>query len=254
MGIIIKTPEELQAIREGGHILAKVVQYVLDNIKPGMTTNELDALAEAEILKHGAEPAFKGYTPSGVSRAYPKTLCISINEEVVHGIPSDRAIKEGDVVSVDCGVKWKNTYTDHARTVVVGKGTKELRDLLQITGEALAVGIAEALPGKTVGDIGHAIEKFVNGRVGIVRELVGHGVGRYLHEDPYVPNYGRKHRGEVLVPGMVIAIEPQFTLGGEEVLFQSDEYTVITKDKKPAAHFEHTIIITEEGHEVVTEL
>lgn len=254
MGIIIKTPQELEAIREGGQILARVVEYVIQHVKPGITTNELDALAEAEIIKYGAEPAFKGYRPSGVKRAYPKTLCVSVNEEIVHGIPGDRVIKEGDVVSIDCGVKWKNTFTDHARTVIVGKTTKEVRDLVAITEDALAIGIAEAIPGNTVGDIGYAIEKFVNKRVGIVRELVGHGVGRFIHEDPYIPNYGRKKRGELLVPGMVVAIEPQFTLGTEDVIFQNDEYTVITRDKKPAAHFEHTVIITETGHEIVTAL
>ncbi len=254
MKIIIKTKEELDAIREGGKILAHVVQYVIDNTKVGMTTNELDVLAEAEILKHGAVPAFKGYTPEGVSKPYPKTLCVSINEQIVHGIPGERIIKEGDVVSIDCGVLWKSTYTDHARTIIVGKSTKDVRDLVNITAEALEVGIMQALPGNTVGDIGCAIEKFVNKRTGIVRELVGHGVGRYIHEDPFIPNYGRRGRGIMLVPGMVIAIEPQLTLGTEDIIFQNDEYTVITQDKKPAAHFEHTVIITEKGNEVVTRI
>lgn len=253
MSIVIKTKEELNNIRESGRRVAKVVDTVLSCIKPGVTTKELDELAYSMVVEMGDTPSFLNYAPAGVDVKFPATLCVSVNDVVVHGIPSDDlVIKEGDVVTVDCGINHKGGFSDHARTIIVAGTNKKVRRLVSDTEEALRLAVLAAVPGGFVGDIGHAVESFVEGRYGIVKALAGHGVGKAVHEDPYVPNFGRRGSGDRLVPGMVLAIEPMLTLGGEEVVFHDDGYTVTTADKSLSAHFEHTVIITEDGPEVVT--
>lgn len=253
MGIIIKTEEQIEKLREGGAILARVLKEVAKAVKPGVSTGELDDLAYKLIKEAGGEPAFLGYKPEGHSEPYPASLCTSVNTEIVHGIPDENEIlKEGDIVSIDLGLKYKGMFTDHAMTVPVGNISKDLQKLLQDTREAMHVGIEAARGGNTVGDIGHAIEQFVNKRYGIVRDLSGHGVGVEIHEDPFVPNYGKAGKGEKLVPGMVIAIEPMLTLGGEDIVVAGDGYTIRTQDGSKNAHFEHTILITEGEAEILT--
>lgn len=252
--IIIKTPEEIELIREGGKRLAKVLYAVKDYVKPGMSTKELDQYAEELIRKQGDEPAFLHYKPEGVSHPYPASLCVSINNEIVHGIPKhNRILKEGDIVSIDCGIKHKGLFTDMALTVAVGEISKSSQKLLQVTEESLHVGIQAAVGGARVGDIGYAIEEFVKKHnYGIVRELSGHGVGRAIHEDPYIPNYGKKGTGAKLVPGMIIAIEPMLNEGKRGIVFDDDGYTVRTADGSRSAHFECTILITEGEPEILT--
>lgn len=253
MSVIIKTKEELVLLREAGKRLADVVARVAAHVVPGITTYDLDQYARQYIREYGDTPAFLNYQPEGADYPFPAAACISVNEEVVHGIPSiDMILEEGDVVSVDIGLCHKGVFTDHAVTVPVGKVSSRSRALLDATHEALLVGCEAIVPGARTGDIGYAIEKYVAGKYGIVRELAGHGVGREIHEDPYVPNYGKKGTGEYLVPGMVIAIEPMLTLGTHEVFLLDDGYTFITADKKYAAHFEHTVEITEEGYKILT--
>jgi methionyl aminopeptidase len=253
MSIIIKTEEEIQLMREGGKILAGILGKVAQKVAPGVSTYELDQYAYELIKQAGDEPAFLNYRPEGVSKPYPASLCTSVNNEIVHGVPrKDKILKEGDIISLDLGIKHKGLFTDHAITVPVGSINRASRELLAATKEALSVGIMEARAGNTVGDIGHAIEKFVARRYGIVRELSGHGVGRYVHEDPYVPNFGKPGRGERLVPGMVIAIEPMLNVGKAAIVNGSDEYTVLSADSSRSAHFEHTVLITDGEPEVLT--
>lgn len=253
--ITIKTEKEIQFLREGGRLLADIVEKLTKKVAPGMTTRELDQHARAFIKAVGGKPAFLHYQPDGASYPYPAALCVSVNNEVVHGIPSDRIIVDGDIVSIDLGLKYKNLFTDHARTIAVGKVSKEIQKLLLVGEKALTLGIREARVGNTVGDIGAAIEAYVAPyKYGIVRELAGHGVGREVHEDPYVPNYGKQGKGEKLIAGMVIAIEPMINQGGKEVIFDKDEYTVRTKDGKRSVHFEHTVLITNSEPEVLTAL
>ena len=254
MAAIIKTKEEIEILREGGTILASVLYEVARRIAPGISTKELDLYAEQLIKKGGDEPAFLNYKPEGAKYSYPCSLCTSINDEVVHGIPSkDRILKEGDIISIDCGVKHKGLFTDMAITVPVGKIDKKTEKLLNVTKEAIMVGIKAARGGGHVGDIGYAIEQFVKPHgYGIVKALSGHGVGKAVHEDPYIPNFGKKGTGEKLVPGMVLALEPMLNEGGEEVELLDDGYTFRTKDGSRNAHFEHTIVITEGEAEILT--
>ncbi len=253
MAVIIKTKEEIEILREGGHRLASVLKKVAAKVAPGISTYELDQYAHKLIKELGDEPAFLGYKPEGQKFPYPATLCTSVNDEVVHGIPNkNKILKEGDIVSLDLGLKHKGMFTDHAVTVAVGKINSNSQKLLIDTKEALEVGIANARAGKTVGDIGYAIEKFVNKKYGIVRDLAGHGVGKKIHEDPFVPNFGKPGKGERLVPGMVIAIEPMLNLGGANVVTMPDGYTIKTADGSRSAHFEHTILITEDNAEILT--
>ena len=256
MAGIIKTHEQIEQIRIASKHLAEVVAFIIDKVAPGMNVDELDTLAYNKIIELGDLPSFKGYKPYGVSVPFPKTLCISINEEVVHGIPKEKVfLKEGDIVTIDCGLKHNGFFSDHAITVGVGEISKENQELIKVTKDAMNVGISVVRNGVRTGDIGYAIEKFINKRYGIVRELAGHGVGIAVHEDPYISNYGRPHTGDVLKTGMVIAIEPMITIGRTgDVKFHSDGYTVSTKDKKNAAHFEHTVLITDTGYEILTEL
>ncbi len=253
--ITIKTAEEIRLMADGGKILREILQTVAKEAKPGVTTAELDQLTRKLVFSFAEKyplanikPSFLGY------RGYPAFICISINDEVVHGIPSaQRVIQGGDLVSLDFGIIYHGWHTDSALTVGVGKISKASQKLMAVTEQSLRRGIKEVQVGQTVGDIGYAIQKEVekNG-FGVVRELVGHGVGRKLHEEPYVPNYGKKGEGEVLKEGMVIAIEPMVTAGNPEVVLGADGWTYCTKDQSRAAHFEHTIAITPQGPQVLT--
>ncbi|MCB9809082.1 type I methionyl aminopeptidase [Candidatus Nomurabacteria bacterium] len=254
MSIIIKTPQELEHIREAGKRLGEVVFKVSQKVAPGVTTNELDDYAEQLIRDMGDKPAFKNYQPEGASYPFPSTLCISVNDQIVHGIASDYALKAGDIVTIDCGMSHHGVFTDHAVTVPVGNISDEAQKLLNDTRESLRIAIEKAHVGNHIGDIGAAVQKFVAGRYGIVKGLAGHGVGRYIHEDPYIPNYGKAGTGAELKPGMVIAIEPMLTLGRDDFIVEDDDWTLSTSDGTLAAHFEHTVIITENGPEVVTQI
>jgi methionyl aminopeptidase len=253
MSITIKTPDEIEKLREGGRRLATIVEKVGQKLVPGISTQELDDYAQRLIREYGDEASFLGYQSNHDKEAYPGALCVSVNEGVVHGAPSDEVIvQEGDLVKIDCGLIHEGLYTDHARTFIVGETSEENKKLVNTTREALRVGVAAARPGNTTGDIGHAIENFLNGRYGNVRVLAGHGVGYAVHEEPLIPNYGKAGEGFDLKPGMVIAIEPMFTLGSEKVKVADDGFTFVTVDGSIAAHEEHTVVITDEGPEVIT--
>ena len=254
MAVTIKTPEQIDILREAGRIHARILNELELLVQPGISARELDRIAEEKVRGAGAEPSFLGYRPDRHTPAYPATLCVSINEVVVHGIPTDdMIIQNGDIVSIDLGLKYQGMFTDSARTIIVGNVSRETSQLVYDTREALARGIAVARPGNTVGDIGYAVESFNNGRYGNVRELAGHGVGLAVHEDPYVPNYGKPGKGIELKPGMVLAIEPMFNLGTSDVIFHDDGYTVTTADNQASAYVEHTILITDGEPEILTE-
>ena len=240
--ITIRSHEELLKLEEASRIVLETLAIVEKAVAPGVTTDDLDRLAEAEIRRQGARPAFVGY------RGYPKTLCTSINDEVVHGIPGKRALQEGDIIGIDCGAVVDGYFGDAARTVGVGRIDPESAKLLEVTRRALAEGIAAAKPGARVSDIGAAVEAvaIVNG-YGVVRDFVGHGVGTALHEEPQIPNYGPGGRGSLLKAGMVLAIEPMFNLGRAEVSVDPDGWTVRTRDRSKSAHFEHTIALEPQG-------
>ncbi|HSW80456.1 MAG TPA: type I methionyl aminopeptidase [Candidatus Saccharimonadales bacterium] len=247
----VKNRQELDAMRDGGKMLATVLQLLKKNLEPGMTTKDLSHLAEKELKQLGGAPSVLGY------QGYPDVICISVNDEVVHGIPSDmRVIQDGDIVSLDFCVTYKNLVTDSAISVIAGKPLSQKdANLVRDTEKALYVGINAVHDGVRTGDIGSQIEHDLNrGGYGIVRDLVGHGVGDSVHEDPNVPNYGKKGSGPKLTNGMTIAIEPMATLGTERVYVGSDGWTVLTWDKSRAAHFEHTVAITEDGAEILTAL
>lgn len=253
--ISIKTPEEIELLRTSGKHLAEVLDEVEQAVKPGVTTNELDEIAEAAIRRLGDTPAFLDYRPQSAPMPFPASLCVAVNDTVVHGIPNvhNYTLKEGDIIGIDTGVIHEGMITDSGRTVPVGKIDEAAKKLLNITRESLMVGIKQAKPGNRVGDIGYAIEQFVRPHgYGIVDVLCGHGVGYRVHEEPNVPNFGRKGSGPELKPGMVIAIEPMINEGSKDVIFEPDGYTVRTKDGKRSAHFEHTVVIGEDGPEIVT--
>jgi methionyl aminopeptidase len=254
--IIIKTPQEIEILREGGRRLATVLYKVKEIVKPGISTKDLDNYAFKLIKEMGDEPAFLNYKPEGASYPYPASLCVSLNNEVVHGIPSNKKIlKEGDIVSLDLGLKHKGLFTDMAITVPVGEISNSSAKLLKITEQALHVGVNSAQGGNKTGDIGNAIESFVRQhKYGIVEILAGHGVGRAIHEDPYVPNFGKANTGVKLVPGMVIAIEPMLNNGTKNVVLDDDDWTFRTADGKKSAHFELTILITEGEPEILTKI
>lgn len=256
MAIIIKTKEEIDIIREGCKNLAIVLYKVADKVAPGVSTKDLDTYAEQFIRELGDTPAFLNYRPEGASSPFPASLCVSVNDEVVHGIPNkNKILKEGDIVSIDLGTKHKGLFTDMAITVPVGKVSPENLKLLEITKKALQVGIDAAQGGNTVGDIGYAIESFIRAqerKYGIVEVLSGHGVGKAIHEDPYIPNFGKKGKGAKLVPGMIVALEPMINLGTKNVTIDDDDWTFRTADRKNSAHFEHTILITEGDAEILT--
>lgn len=242
--------EEIEAIARSGRILAALYRVLPERVVPGVTTAELDRFAEDFVRSHeGAEPAFKGLY------GFPATLCTSVNHEVVHGIPTHRRkLAEGDVVSVDCGVKLNGYYSDAANTYAVGEVAEEIAELLKITEASLHRGIAEARPGQRLGDVGAAIQELADEKgYGVVRELVGHGVGLKPHEEPQVPNYGKRGKGLKLVEGMVLAIEPMFNLGVPGVRTLPDRWTVVTADRKVSAHFEHTVAVTAGGPRILTD-
>lgn len=252
--IIIKTTKEIEILREGGRRLATVLNKVKEKVAPGVSTYGLDKYAEKLIRGMGDTPAFLNYRPAGVKVPFPATLCTSVNEEVVHGIPKvDKILKEGDIISLDLGLEHRGLFTDMALTVPVGEISNSSKKLLKVTEQALMVGISAVRAGARVGDIGYAIENFVRPhRYGIVEVLSGHGVGRAIHEDPYIPNFGQKGKGEKLVAGMVIAIEPMLNSGTKNVVLGKDEYTYHTADRKKSAHFEHTVLVTQDGVEILT--
>ncbi|MBI1971327.1 MAG: type I methionyl aminopeptidase [Candidatus Wildermuthbacteria bacterium] len=245
--ISIKTPQEIRAMQEGGRMLATILEKVSQQINPGITTKELDRAAEALILHGGAKVAFRGY------EGFPATICISINDEIVHVIPSERILKEGDIVTLDLGLIWQGFYLDMARTFPVGKVSFEAKLLIETTKKALRLGIKKARPGNTVGDIGNTIQRFVEGQgYGVVRELCGHGIGKELHEDPKVLNYGKRGEGETLKEGMVICIEPMITVGHWKLKKSEDGYGFATHDGSLSCHFEDTVAITSRGPLVLT--
>ena len=243
----IRNQKEISLIRESSGIVFDVLESLNELIIPGTSPKELDSYAENFIKNNGAIPAFKGYM------GFPATLCISVNEEVVHGIPSERLLKNGDIVSIDCGVFKNGFYGDSARTYAVGKISKELNTLLNVTKKSLSLGIKNAKVGGRLSDIGYAIQTYVekNG-FSVVRDLVGHGIGENLHEEPQIPNYGEKGQGIVLKEGMCFAIEPMVNMGKNEILTKEDGWTIYTKDMKPSAHFEHTIVVRKEGGEILS--
>jgi len=249
----IKTKEEIETLREGGKHLAAVLRDVAAVAKAGTTSKELDALALKLIKDFGDEPAFLNYQPDLARIAFPATLCVSVNDAVVHGIPTDEPLQNGDIVGLDLGLRHKGLFVDAAVTVAIGKISKEAKELMKVTREALQIGIDWAKPGHYVGDIGYAIERHVAPYgLGIVKELSGHGVGHEIHEEPYIPNYGKRGEGMKLKPGMVIALEPMLTLGTDQIKLGKDKFTYVTKDGSFSAHYEHTLVITETGNEVLT--
>ena len=246
--IVLKSAREIALMRRGGRILAEVMERLRSTVKPGMSTVEIDEDVEAFIVSQGARPAFKGY------RGFPATVCISINEEVVHGIPSaHRHLKEGDIVGLDLGCIVEGYYADCAFTMPLGEIPSPVEKLLKVTRESLELAIEECHPGRRLGDVSHAVQKHVEAHgLSVVRAFVGHGIGRALHEEPQVPNFGDPGRGPLLKSGMVLAIEPMVTMGGSDVRILDDGWTAVTKDGSLAAHFEHTIAITEAGPDVLT--
>ncbi len=254
--ITTKTPEEIKILRDGGKILASVLHKTGERVKAGISTEELDKFAESCIREAGAEPAFKHYKTGDDKYPFPSALCASINDEVVHGIPSsERILKEGDVVSLDLGLKWRGLYTDAAITVGVGKISPDAEKLLNVTKFALEKGIKVIKEKVAIGDIGFAVQSYVeeNG-FNVVKKLVGHGVGYELHEDPEVPNWGKKGAGLILKSGTVFAIEPMVCFGNADVILDKNKWTWKTKDGSLSAHFEHTIAVTKKGAEVLTKL
>ena len=246
-GITIKSPREVDSMRKAGEIVGKTIELLKASVEPGMTTRDLDRIAFREITRQGATPTFKGY------RGFPATICASVNEEIVHGIPGKRVLKEGDLIKVDVGATMEGFIGDAAVTIPVGEVPEELIALMEGTRLGLEAGIRAALPGGRVGDIGAAVQAYGESRgYGVVREFVGHGVGRFLHEDPQVPNYGEAGRGALLRAGMCIAIEPMFNMGNWRTRILDDQWTVVTSDGKLSSHFEHSIAITEHGPEILT--
>lgn len=236
-------------MRKASRIVAEALAELWKLVEPGITTLELDRFVAAYLLKRGAKPAFKGY------RGYPYTLCASVNEAVVHGLPSRRKLQEGDIVGLDLGAIVDGYYGDAAITVPVGRISEEARRLIAVTEECLRRGIARVQAGKRLSDVSHAVQEYAEAHgYSVVRAFVGHGIGRNLHEEPQVPNFGPPGRGPLLKPGMTIAIEPMVSIGSPEVLILEDNWTAVTKDKSLSAHFEHTVAITEKGIEVLTSL
>ena len=245
--ISIKSKREIELMVVAGKIVYETHQHIKNLIKPGVSLLQIDAAAEKFILSKGALPSFKGY------EGFPNATCISVNEEVVHGIPSARKLKNGDIVSIDIGANYKGYHGDSAWSYAVGDIDDDKKYLMEHTKQALYEGIKQVKPGNHVGDIGYAIEQYANKHhLGIVRELVGHGVGNDVHEEPDVPNYGRQHTGPLLKEGMVIAIEPMLNLGSDDIFIEDNDWTITTLDRKPSAHFEHTVLVTKEGYQILT--
>lgn len=245
--ISIKSAREIELLRKAGRIVYETHQYLKPYIKEGITTLELDKLAEDFIRSKGATPSFKGY------EGFPNTLCTSINSQVVHGIPDDTKLKNGDIISVDIGACFQGYHGDSAWTYTVGEVSDDIKKLLKDTEESLFVGLNEIKEGKRVGDIGAAIEEYaVAHNLGVVKELCGHGVGTSVHEAPDVPNFGTRNTGPRLKEGMVIAVEPMLTLGSPEIFIYDNDWTIDTIDHSPSAHFEHTVVVTKDGYQILT--
>lgn len=245
--IIIKTEKEIELIKEGGKILASIMDELEKMVAVGIKTVDIDKKALQLAEKHNAKPSFKGY------RGFPAGVCTSINDKVVHTVPGNEELKEGDIIGIDFGLFYKEHYTDMARTIAVGNISEKAEKLIKVTKESLNLGIDQVKPGNKIGDIGHAIQTYVESNgFSIVRELVGHGVGKAVHEDPQIPNFGTKGKGPILKSGMVIAIEPMVNIGGYEIRLLDDGWTFATKDGSLSAHFEHTVAVTKDGHEILT--
>ncbi len=245
--IHLKTPQEIELIRESGRIVAQTLQLLKEAIAPGVSTLELDRITENFIHKNGGIPSFKGFN------GFPSSVCCSVNEQVVHGIPSPKKLKSGDIITLDVGVYKNGYHGDAATTVAVGNISAEAQQLMKVTEEALYLGIQQAQPGRRLGDIGHAIQTLAKQyQYGIVREYTGHGVGRELHESPHVLHYGKANTGLRLKAGMVFTIEPMLTSGSREIKVKRDGWTAVTKDKSLCAQFEHTLVITPQGPEILT--
>jgi methionyl aminopeptidase len=247
MGVIIKTKEEIQAMAESGKILAKILKEVATQVKPGVTTDYLNKVAERLVFLYKAKPSFKGY------EGFPTALCSSVNEEIVHAVPSGRKLKQGDIISLDMGVLYKGFHSDMAVTLPVGEASPEALRLIKTTKKALKRGIKKSRPGNTLGDLGNTIQRFIEGQgFGVVRDLCGHGIGRKLHEDPQILNFGKRGKGMELKEGMVICIEPMVTAGDYSIEESGDGYGYKTRDGSLSAHFEHTLAITQKGARVLT--
>jgi methionyl aminopeptidase len=247
--ILLKSLQEIAKMEVANRIVAEILEGVKEKVQPGIETRELDELAEEMCRKHRVKPAFKGY------RGYPRSICVSVNEEVVHGIPGPRRLKAGDVVSLDFGVKYEGYYGDAAITVGVGDVGQKARTLIAATEESLYAGIAQVKVGKRLSDISHAVQTVVEGAgFGVIREFVGHGIGRSLHEDPQIPNFGPPDRGPMLQAGMTFAIEPMTSMGSWQVRILQDGWTAITQDGSCAAHFEHSVALTENGVLILSRL
>ena len=241
--IYLKTDDEIELLRKANLLVAATLAEIAKIVRPGVTTREIDTLAEQFIRDNGAVPTFKGF-PNPYGPEFPGAVCTSVNDVVVHGIPDDTPLQEGDIVSVDCGTKIDGFCGDSCYTFCVGEVREEVKQLLRVTKESLYKGIEQAVPGHRIGDIGSAVQQHVEAYgYGVVREMTGHGIGREMHEEPYVPNYGRRGNGKALKNGMCIAIEPMITMGSREIFLLEDRWSIATQDKLPAAHFEHTIAI-----------
>ncbi len=252
--ITLKKPAEIEKVKKAGRVVADVLKLMRELIRPGVDTMTLDTAAERLMQQESAKAAFKGYRVPGIPVSFPGSICVAINEEVVHGIPSrDRILTEGDIVSIDVGALVEDYYGDAACTYPVGRISESRATLLETTHRSLYIGIEQVKPGNTIGDIGHAIERFATGQgCGLVREYAGHGIGRKLHEAPQVPNHGRAGSGMTLKEGMTFCIEPMVMSGAEQVKTLKDGWTVVTMDGSDAAHFEHTLLVTKDGVEILT--
>lgn len=247
MLINIKSEREIELMRQAGHLNYLTHEEIKKNLRPGITTKQIDKIAHDYIIKNGGIPSCLGF------EGFPASICISINDEVVHGIPKNRKIKNGDIVSIDFTVRLNGYESDSARTYIIGSVSQEIEDLVKHTEEALYKGIKEVRPGVRIGNISNAIETYAKAHhLSVVEELVGHGIGTNMHEDPDVPNYGKKAQGPLLKEGMVIAIEPMLNLGKRNVCMLEDNWTIVTEDSSPSAHFEHTVAVTKDGYKILT--
>lgn len=245
--VILRTPAEIEQMRRAGSLVGQVLERLREHVAPGVSTRELDAIAENMIRSRGGVPSFKGY------RGYPASICASVNNEIIHGIPGDRMLVDGDIISIDCGAMLGGYHGDAAMTFPVGPVSAEAEKLMTVTREALNAGIAMARPKMRLGDVGNAIQRYVEANgFSVVRDFVGHGIGRHMHEDPQIPNFGPAGMGMRLRTGMVLAIEPMVNAGGHEVVVMDDGWTACTRDGSLSAHFEHTVAITDDGPEVLT--
>jgi methionyl aminopeptidase len=255
--VIIKNPQDIESIRTAGKYLAEVLSDLQAKVKPGISTAELDVAAEEGIVSRGCTPAFLGYKPQGMKYPFPAVLCISVNDEVVHGIPkANHILKDGDVVSLDLGLSYKGFFVDSAVTMCVGEGDDSAKKLINATREALSVGIGAARVGGTMGGIGEAVESVAQrNKVSVVEDLGGHAIGKKLHEQPFIPNAGHAGEGEHIVEGMALAIEPMFCEGSPKIILdEDDQWTYRMQDGKRAAHFEHTVLVTKDGPEILTKV